>query len=248
MKNILTYFFSLLLIISSANAQDTLRIYGPGGPFGPMKESADLFSKKNNIPVKVVAGPEANWIISASADADIIFGGAEYMMDDFIQRHPHFVNEKSRTTLLTRNAGILVRPGNPENISSVSDLVKPGIRIMITSQAGQTAMWEELAIKAGKLRGVQKNIYSITGNSAQAVSAWKADTTIDAWITYASWYYRLKDISSLVRISAKNNISRGTPVAITSRTTQYTLATAFIDFLQSTEAKNIFIKWGWNKN
>jgi len=247
MKKILTYLLGLLLTFNSINAQDTLYIYGPGGPFGPVNECASLFAEKNNIPVKVIAGPEATWINQALRNADIIFGGAEYMMDDFIQRHPGFINANSRTTLLTRNAGILVRPGNPKNISSVADLAKSGIKVMITSQAGQTAIWEELAVKADKLPAIQKNIISSTGNSAQAIAAWKADVAIDAWITYASWHYRLKDITSLVSIPAKKNIGRGTPIAITANTAHKELSAQFIDFLMNSEAKQVFIKWGWNK-
>jgi accessory colonization factor AcfC len=108
-------------------------------------------------------------------------------------------------------------------------------------------MWEELAINAGKLSEVQKNIYPITSNSAQAINAWKTDTTIDAWLTYASWYYRLKDIASLVTISPHKNIRRGTPIAITEKTNQKELADRFVRFLSTPEAKRIFIKWGWNK-
>jgi accessory colonization factor AcfC len=65
MKPVFTYWMALLFMINSIGAQDTLHIYGPGGPFAPMKECSDLFSKQTGIPVKVTAGPEATWIKAA---------------------------------------------------------------------------------------------------------------------------------------------------------------------------------------
>ena len=42
-----------------AQANDTLYIYDPGGPVATMEKAAKIFSLKNSIPVKVIAGPEA---------------------------------------------------------------------------------------------------------------------------------------------------------------------------------------------
>ncbi len=95
---------------------DTLFVYGPGGPGAAMEEAAKVFSKKNSIPVKVTAGPEAKWIEQAVQNADIIFGGAEYMLDQFVMQHPGMVDSTTRTELYKRGAGILVRPGNPKKL------------------------------------------------------------------------------------------------------------------------------------
>ncbi len=76
-----------------------LKAYGPGGPLGPLKECAEIFSKENNVKVEVVAGPTPKWIEQAKQDADIIFGGAEYMLTEFVQKYPGLVDEKTRTSL-----------------------------------------------------------------------------------------------------------------------------------------------------
>ncbi|HXI00253.1 MAG TPA: hypothetical protein VNI52_08280 [Sphingobacteriaceae bacterium] len=60
MKTILSAIIILLFLNTSAKSQDTLFVYGPGGPGAAMEEAAKVFSKKNSIPVKVTAGPEAN--------------------------------------------------------------------------------------------------------------------------------------------------------------------------------------------
>ena len=106
---------SLTLI---ANAQtDTLFVYGPGGPLAAMEECAKVLSTKTSLPVKVIAGPEANWIDQAKQNADVVFGGAEYMLTQFAMAHPGLINSSTRTELYNRAAAILVRKGNPQKIT-----------------------------------------------------------------------------------------------------------------------------------
>lgn len=67
---------------------DTVYVYGPGGPQAAMEKCANVFSKKMSMPVKVVAGTEAKWIEQAKQNADMVFGGAEYMLTQFKMQHP----------------------------------------------------------------------------------------------------------------------------------------------------------------
>ena len=142
-----------------AHAQsDTLFVYGPGGPQAAMEECAKAFSKKISVPVKVIAGPEAKWIEQAKQNADVIFGGAEYMLTQFAMQHPGLVDSSTRTELYKRAAGILVQKGNPKKITSLKDLAKAGVRILDVNGAGQLGMWEDLAGKLNLIGGIQKNI------------------------------------------------------------------------------------------
>ncbi len=243
-KLLLTLFISGFLY-AGASASDTLYIYGPGGPFGPMNEAAMAFSAKNNVPVKVVAGPEPNWINAAKQNADIFFGGAEYMMDNFILKYPELVNTNTREGLYIRGAGMLVRPGNPKKIKVVREMAVPDLKIMIVAGSGQTGLWEDLLAQKGFMEGVRHNIYYVADNTATAIKKWKEDPAIDVWINYASWHYRLQDITDLVTIRKKKNIFRGTPVAISKITNQEKEAALFIQYLKSNEAHTIFKKWGW---
>jgi len=246
MKNniFITLLFAVILNMA-AGASDTLYVYGPGGPFGPFNEAAAVFSAKNNIPVKVIAGPEPNWINAAKQNADIFFGGAEYMLDNFILKYPELVNTATREGLYIRGAGMLVRPGNPKKIKLVRDMAKPGVKILIVAGSGQTAMWEDLLAQKGFMDDVRKNIYYVADNTATAIKKWKENPEIDVFINYASWYYRLKDITELVAIRRKKNIYRGTPVMVSKITDQQTAALQFIQFLKTPKAHSIFKKWGW---
>lgn len=226
-------------------AQDTLYVYGPGGPFAAVNECAQVFGKQNGIAVKVVAGPEGNWIDAAKENADIVFGGAEYMLTEFATKHKGLIDSSTRTELHKRAAAILVRPGNPKRILSLKDMAKPGIKILDVNGAGQLGMWEDLAGKQNVIKGIQQNIGGSFGNTALGINAWKADKSYDAWITYASWYIRLKDITTLVKIPASQTVYRGTPVALTTISKHKQEALRFITFMQSEKGHVIFRKWGW---
>lgn len=241
---LLSIFFSAMMA-TEAKATDTLFVYGPGGPFGPMNEAARIFATKNDIPVKVIAGPEPNWINAAKQNADIFFGGAEYMMDNFVLKYPDLVNTVTREGLYVRGAGMLVRPGNPKKIKLIRDMVVPGLKVMIVAGSGQTGLWEDLLANKGFMENVRHNIYFVSDNTATAIKKWKEDPDIDVWINYASWYYRLKDVTELVPIRKKKNIFRGTPIAISKITNQEKEAGLFIQFLKTDEGHAVFKKWGW---
>jgi len=225
--------------------QKTLNVYGPGGPLGPMKEGAEIFSKAQGIEVKVVAGPESQWIAQAKQDADLIFGGAEYMLTQFIQNHPELLDEKTRETLYIRAAGILVRKGNPKQIKSLRDLAKEGVRLLDVNGAGQLGLWEDLAGVQGLIPKIQKNIAVSVTTSVEAIERWKSMPGLDVWITFESWHYRLRDITDLVRLPEKERIYRGTPIAFTKISKNKEKAKQFIDFLKIEQAHTVFQKWGW---
>ncbi len=242
-------FISMVLLtaglFSTAQQNDTLYVYGPGGPQAAMAACATVFSKKTSIPVKVIAGPEAKWIEQAKQNADMVFGGAEYMLTQFKMQHPGLMDSTTRTELYKRAAGILVRPGNPKQINTLKDLTNPGINILEITGAGQLGMWEDLAGKQNLIGGIQKNIKGAFANTALAIDAWKSDTKYDAVIIFASWHLRLKDVSQLIKIPVAQTVYRGTPIAITAITNKKDKAQQFIKFLKSNEGHIIFKKWGW---
>jgi len=222
-----------------------LMVYGPGGPLAPMQECARLFAQAQGLPVTVTAGPEENWIQKAKKDADLIFGGAEYMLSLFMLKHPGLVEEKTVASLWVRPAGILVRKQNPKSIKSLKDLSRPGIRLLDVAGAGQLAMWEDLAGKQGLIPGIRRNIAATVPNTAVGIQQWKDRPELDAWINFASWHLRLKEITDLVPIPREQTVYRGTPVAITSICRQKPGALKFIDFLKTPQAHEVFKRWGW---
>ncbi|MEB0260724.1 substrate-binding domain-containing protein [Mucilaginibacter sp. 10I4] len=159
--------------------------------------------------------------------------------------HPELALRSSRVELYKRAAGILVRPGNPKHIHSLQDLAKPGIKILDVNGAGQLGLWEDLAGQTNSIAGIESNIASTFGNSALGIDAWKKDSSYDAWITFASWHYRLPEITDLVSIKGTGTVYRGTPVEVSATTKHQQRVKQFMELLQSAEGHAIFRKWGW---
>ena len=236
---------TFVLSLTSIAAGQTLHVYGPGGPLAPMRECAEVYTKQTHIPVEVVAGPEDKWMTSAQGDADIIYGGAEYMLTQFEQKHPGFLQDDSRAEFYRRAIGILVRKHNPKHIRDLADLTKPGIKILDVNGAGQLGVWEDLAGRESLIGQLQKHIAVSVVSSAEGIKQWDADPSLDAWISCASWQKRLPATTDLVRLPREKTLYRGTPIAIASRSEQKTEAAAFIKCLRSEQAHSIFIQWGW---
>ncbi|QRG68904.1 extracellular solute-binding protein [Brevibacillus choshinensis] len=230
---------------SNPKKEEVIYVYGPGGPLGPIKELADRFSKANKLKVEVTSGPEANWVEKAKKDADVVFGGSEYMLQEMVHKYPGLIDEKTRTSLYPRAAGILVRKGNPKKIEGLQDLGKPGIKIIDVNGAGQLGLWEDLAGRLDIILELQQNIALSVRSSADAIALWKSNPELDAWITYESWHYRLTDETDLIRLPETDKLYRGTPIAVAQTSDNKKTAQQFIAYLKTEEAHQVFQKWGW---
>ncbi len=217
---------------------NTLRLYGPGGPLGPMKECADKFSEKTGTEISITTGTPPQWIEQAEQNGDLIFEGAEYMLNDFMQSHPGIVDEASITGLYARAAAILVRHGNPKHIATLDDLAKAGTKIMVVTL-------EKMEEVYGRVPGIQYNIVKPVLTGREAARNWKTMPELDAWITYESWGCALADDTDIIQIPEENRVLRITPIAMLNRSKNKKLGMEFIKFLRSGEVHRIFQTWGW---
>lgn len=233
--------------IGPGQAAEALHVYGPGGPLPAMKEAAASFGKAHSIDVIVTAGPTPQWVDKAKQDADIIFSGSEVMMSDFLKAVPD-IDPSTVKPLYLRAAAILVRPGNPKHIRGITDLLKPGHRILVVNGAGQQGLWEDVAGRKGDIESVQafrSNIASMAGTSADAKAAWTQDPSLDAWLIWTIWQKANPALADQVSIEADHAIYRDAGVALTKRGQTHAEAKQFIQFLESPEGAAIFQKWGW---
>lgn len=215
-----------------------LHIFGPGGPYTPMTECAHAFRETGGTEAVVTMGTPGQWIDRARESGDLIYGGAEYMMSDFIAAYPGVVDEATVTNLYQREVGIIVRKGNPAGITALSDLGRKGLHIL-------NVELERMETLQGRAPGIMENISLSVVTGKEGFEAWPSKTRIDAWITYRSWHVKLKDSSDFVGLGPDERIFRATPIAVASMSKHRREAGAFIGFLKSDRARGIFQKWGW---
>jgi len=241
----LSLLVALPLSALAAERAPVLRVYGPGGVIAPLQECGRLFTQQKGVAVRVDGGPEQRWHELAEKEGDLVFAGAEHAMTDFIRRHPGLLDPATRTSLHERPAAILVRKGNPRGIRGLEDLARPGMKLLDVAGADQTALWEDLAGRKGLLPALQRNMSATFTNSAEAVAAWKEDRTLDAWITFASWHHRLPEETDLVRLPPADEITRGTSIAVVTRSERRELALAFVAFARTEPCHEVFRRQGW---
>ncbi len=249
------YLFILLWAASAlACAQTpttTLQVYGPGGPAPAMREVAAAFMAAHpEVRIELHTGPSKEWLPHAQKDADLVFSGAEYMLDALMQSLPQ-LDLDSAQPLYLRPAAILVRPGNPMGIQQFSDLMRENIDLLVVNGAGQTALWEDLAGRRGQLddvRAIRHNIAFRAANSGQAKQAWLEHPEIDAWLIWNHWQIANPTLADLVELSEPFRIFRDCGIALTQDGLRKPPAKEFAAFLQSAEGAVIFGRHGWQKS
>lgn len=215
-----------------------LKIFGPGGPYTPMTESALAFFQRTGTEVFVMMGTPDQWMALARAGADCIYGGAEYMMTDLAAEYPDMIDTASITNLHTREVGVIVRPGNPLGISTLADLGRKNAKILDIGLEKMEQLQRRASIQADSI-----SLSVQTGK--EGFDAWPVRTDIDAWITYRSWHVKLSGASDFVRLPPDETVFRKTPIAITRNSSKRAEAREFIEFLKSGPGHAIFQRWGW---
>ena len=229
-------------------AQEVLRIYGSEGPAPAIQEAAVAFGDQNNVKVDVVAGPPDKWLDQAANKADVVFASAEFMMAAFVRTKDLAIDESSITPLYMRPSAVLVRPGNPKQITDFPDLLKPGVRVMVVTGSGQTGLWEDMAGKQGDIRAIRafrKNIVLFAPNSTAAMRLWDERQDVDAYVTWNIWHMPLRDRATLIEVSDDYKIYRQCSIALTERGKRKPAARQFIELLISPAGARIFESWYW---
>lgn len=168
----------------------------------------------------VTAGPTLEWIAHAKADADVIYSGSETMMTDFAQAMEGSFDETKAEPLYLRPLAILVRPGNPMNITGLADLFKPGYRVLVVNGAGQNGGWEDAAGRMGEIasvRALRANNLKYAKNSALARKDWMSDPSLDAWIIWNIWQVANPSLADIVPIESDYAIYRDTGIVATKK-------------------------------
>ncbi len=215
-----------------------LTIYGPGGPYRAIRACADRFGAGRGVTADVFSGEPSVQAGQAARDGDVYYTGAEYMMDDFIRDHPGLIDASSIVYPAARRLGVIVAQGNPKGIASLADIAAPGMRILDVRLENM-----------GGLRGAANaNVAVSVTTGREGLAAWKANKTaknLDAWATYKTWAGELTpEEGEFIPIDGPQGVRR-IPAAVMRNAPHPGLARDFLAFLQTDEARAIFLENGY---
>ena len=232
------------------NAKDGIvKLYGAGGPDTAFRRVADLFQRETGIKVEVISGPEPTWSKNAQADADILWGTAEEEITSLLETYRDFSSDQVMPIYI-RPTIIAVKKGNPKHITGFEDLLKDGMRIVVTEGAGVlntsgTGTWEDVAGRLGKLDDVRKFRKNIVAYAKGSGAAYKAfnEKDADAWITWPDWPITHSDKLESVELAPERTIWRDVNVVLAPDADPE--ARLFLNFLGSERGAEIMKSEGW---
>jgi len=228
-----------------------VRLYGAGGPHTAFRKVADAWKEKTGKTVEITAGPERTWSAKAQADADILWGTSEQSMTAFLETYKTFSSGQVEPIYI-RPTIIAVKKGNPKAIAGFADLLKDGVKIVVTEGAGVantsgTGTWEDVAGRLGNLDDVKsfrRNIVAFGKGSGASLRAFK-EMDADAWITWPDWPVTHADVLEQVDLAPERTVWRDVNVALSPDADAD--AAEFLAFLITPEAQVLMATEGWKR-
>ena len=166
--------------------------------------------------------------IGSEGTADV-FASASGTAMDTLQAKP---GVSGRTNFATNELVIITPQSNPANISSIQDLAKPGMKLVLAAVGVPVGDYAREALKnAGILAAASANVVSNEADDASVVAK-VASGDADAGIVYAS------DVSAAagtqvgsIEIPSSDNVVATYPIAVVTGAAQPTAAQAFVAYV-----------------
>lgn len=225
----------------SGEAQ-SLFVYAGAGLKKPMDEIAQIYKEKNSVTVEYSYAGSAQLIsqIELSQKGDVFIVGSEQVYKK--------AQEKNMCgdykTVAYHTPAIAVPKGNPAGITTLADLAKTGVKVVLgdeTSNAiGQTA---QKIIEKNHLEAINDNVISKAATVNEIVVQLTSGNGEAAIVTKDSVFGN-KDLE-VIEISPEENIDQIIPVGTVTYSENPEAAQAFVDFVASPEGKAIFEKYGF---
>jgi len=222
--------------------QRTLFLYSGGGLRLAVNECVDIFSGENDAKVEcnyAGSGVLLNQV-QVTKKGDLFMPGDAFYIDKV--EPPEFIESKHKVCYFIPE--ILVRKGNPKNINSLKDLVKPGVRLGLGDPKAcaigrnSVQIFEKSNIN---MEDVKKNLVfnSLTvGELGVQIEVGKVDAVI-VWDSTAAHY---ADSGDTIKIPKDRNVISSVAIALLGSSRNKELAGEFIDFVTSIRGQELFRK------
>lgn len=196
------------------------------------------FGGSQNLRTQIEQGASADVFASANAkEMDALAAG-------------NFVDSRAPRVFLTNQLVVILPKENPANITSLEDLSKPGLKLVLAAEevpAGRYA--RELLGNLNAQFGadyqdkVLANVVSNEDNIRQAVTKVQLGEA-DASIVYVSDAVAVPDLRK-IDIPADVNITAEYPIASLAASENHDLADEFIAYVLSPDGQATLKKWGF---
>ena len=220
----------------------TLLVYCGAGMRGPMEEIASLYEEKEGTRIEYTFGGSAQLLsqIELYQRGDLYMPGALSYIESAIEKG--YVDKTE--DIVYHVLAIAVPKGNPANISTVEDLIRPGVRVAIGEPSGPAVgkASQKMFEKNELWDAVQENIVVKSG-TVNELLVYVAMNQADAALIWMELY----NPESMDLIEIPKDVGRVDIVPIGTLTFSENKEDAekFLNFVASDEGKEIYEKHGF---
>ncbi len=228
-----------------AGKEKSLLIFAGAASKPPTELAAAAFAEKTGVKVELIFGG-SGYVLSQmelGKTGDLYFPGSSDYME--IAKEKGLVYPETEAYVVYLVNAINVKRGNPHNIQSLKDLIRPGLRVGIANPEGvcvglyaveileKNLSPEELAL----LKANIVNYPESCEKTATAISLETVDAVI-GWEVFEHWDpERIETIplrpEEIIRVGY-------IPIAVSTFTQNKELAQQFIDFILSPEGQQLY--------
>ena len=184
--------------------------------------------------------------IEAGADVDIFFSAALKQMEAL--QEEGYIAEDASVDLLENKIVLIVPAGNESGYTSFEDIVNADMIAIGDPESVPAGQYGKEALENLDLWSSVEGKLSL-GTNVTEVLNWVAEESADAGIVYATDAASMTDKVSVVAEAPEGSVSKVIyPVAELKETKNKDAADAFMEFLQSDEALDVFKAAGFTVN
>ena len=231
----------------AGHGTQTILVYSGAGLKSAMDELGYEFEDETGVDVDIIYGGSGHIFgqLSTSKRGDIFIPGAEYYTKRGIEEGLLYENLTRKLTC--HIPVILVREGNPKDITSLDDLARPGIKVALggVKECAIGRLSKKLLEKQRLYEEIKANNLEVTTATVNELLTYVAIGTVDAVIVWEDNVGTLVEQGKVeaIEIEPSKNIIKTIPVSVTRCTKNPELAKEFMDFACGEEGLEI-----WEEN
>jgi molybdate transport system substrate-binding protein len=178
--------------------------------------------------------------IGSEGTADV-FASASGTAMDTVASDPGVTD---RTDFVTNQLVIITPTDDPAGISSLEDLAKPGVQLVLGAEGVPVGDYaRQMLDQVGLTKQVIPNVVSNEPDDASVVAKVKSGEA-DAGIVYTSDVASNSDVRA-VPIPAKQNVIATYPIAAVTGAPAGALATSFVDYVTGSQGEATLTQYGF---